>query len=144
MLKTCIKCAQVLNLSEFYRNKGDYHAQCKTCAWFWQVEYRFKLPKDLYLTILATQNGVCAICKKPESAANRNRLSVDHDHACCDTRVTCGYCVRGLLCNSYNVLVARVEDFRRLPDWLTYDHLSAILKYLEFHAEGRPVELMSK
>ena len=36
-----------------------------------------------YAELLKKQNGVCAICKKPESLATTKpwRLSIDHDHA---------------------------------------------------------------
>ncbi len=39
----------------------------------------------------------CAVCGTKEN------LCVDHDHACCPGKVTCGECIRGILCNRHNM-----------------------------------------
>jgi uncharacterized protein YciI len=60
---------------------------------------------EKYQEMLEKQGGVCAICKRPESG---KRLAIDHDHSCCPdlidshARMTCGKCVRGLLCETCN------------------------------------------
>jgi hypothetical protein len=61
------------------------------------------------------------------------RLSVDHDHKCCDGPTSCGRCVRGLLCTGCNRHVlawaARdsVEFFQRGIEYLTNPPFRAIL-----------------
>lgn len=39
------------------------------------------------------------------------RLCVDHDHVCCPTpTMSCGRCVRGLVCHPCNTALGRFED----------------------------------
>lgn len=61
------------------------------------------------------QKGLCAICEK----SSKRKLYKDHDHKCCTWLYTrggrqklraCGKCVRGLLCNRCNGLLAGLED----------------------------------
>jgi hypothetical protein len=78
-----------------------------------------------YDTLLAAQNGVCAICKQPNS--NEKRLSVDHDHRCCPGKRSCGRCVRGLLCTNCNHALGK---FRDLPAVL-FAAFAYILKHAE-------------
>jgi len=64
-----------------------------------------------------TQGGRCAICRQlPSGEPNGRRgkgsglprsarLHVDHDHACCPGKESCGQCVRGLLCGNCNTMI---------------------------------------
>lgn len=65
---------------------------------------RFGLTLEGYNTLLATQNGVCAVCHCPETSTRHPnpRLSVDHDH---ETGI-----VRGLLCNNCNRSLGLLQD----------------------------------
>lgn len=81
-------------------------------------------PED-YERMLVEQNGLCAICNRPETAASTKprrtgertvrRLAIDHDHA--TNRV------RGLLCSRCNLAIGMIED--------SPDILRAALAYLE-------------
>lgn len=74
-----------------------------------------------YQQRLLTQNGVCAICSKPETAVLHGRvkgLSVDHDHAT--------GAIRDLLCAACNHLLGHANDDRNV--------LLAAIKYLDKHA----------
>lgn len=66
---------------------------------------KYGLSADDYALLYEKQNGVCAICGKPETVKNNvgiiRLLSVDHDHKTGK--------VRGLLCMSCNILLGYLE-----------------------------------
>lgn len=75
----------------------------------------FNVTVEQWRGLNADQGGVCALCEEPETKVHHlsgevMRLAVDHDHACCPSRdLTCGTCIRGLLCYDCNVLLGKVE-----------------------------------
>jgi len=71
------------------------------------IRYFYGITYERYQELLALQEGVCAICKKPDHLGKR--LAVDHDHKCCEGRRSCGRCVRALLCSRCNKNVSYVE-----------------------------------
>lgn len=80
-----------------------------------QISSRYKMTPEEYNKRFETQNGVCAICNKPETRIHYmsekiNRLAVDHDHLCCEGSTTCGLCVRELLCFSCNWALGKIES----------------------------------
>jgi hypothetical protein len=50
-------------------------------------------------------------------------LAVDHDHTCCSGEITCGKCVRGLLCVRCNTVLGLLRDDPEI--------LRAAIAYLE-------------
>jgi len=46
----------------------------------------------------------CEVCGSLEN------LNIDHDHECCPTKVTCGKCIRGVLCNNCNTALGLLHD----------------------------------
>lgn len=62
-----------------------------------------------YDEMLESQGHTCLICKKTERE-NGKALAIDHDHACCSDRKSCGKCIRGLLCNSCNWIIGAMKD----------------------------------
>ena len=68
----------------------------------------YSLTYEQYWQIYHIQGGVCAICERATGA--KRKLSVDHDHACCKGKTSCGLCVRGLLCTACNRLLAHLRD----------------------------------
>jgi hypothetical protein len=81
------------------------------------LHYRYGLDESRFQEMLKAQNGVCAICGKPEAAVHKNgavkRLAVDHDHL---TDV-----VRGLLCWRCNKAIGLLFDNTTiLENALTY------------------------
>jgi hypothetical protein len=79
------------------------------------LKHRYGITLDVYKEMLEFQNGVCAICGKPETIKRKTRLSVDHCH---DTLK-----VRGLLCDQCNKGLGNFKHNKEL--------LSKALKYLE-------------
>lgn len=128
MTKQCSKCEKELSLSAFYKRKSSKDGRvwsCKKCqakrAALLHIEHKAKDPhhnqrkklKEKYgLTLeeydqmLEEQNGVCAVCHKPERVISEygivRRLAVDHNH-------TTGK-VRGLLCQACNTTLGKVSE----------------------------------
>jgi len=80
---------------------------------------RYSLRREEFLALLTDQEDACAICRKPfqhitgagfSQPGLRSDIHIDHDHACCPGRTSCGRCVRGLLCRSCNTGLAAIED----------------------------------
>jgi hypothetical protein len=129
--KYCAGCGATKARSEFYKNraKGDgLTGYCKLCtnerhkgryqrspdaAWARQIRFHYKLTVERYNEILRAQGGVCASCHQPETVRHLGRLkrlAVDHDHACCPGKDSCGTCIRGLLCANCNQMVGCARD----------------------------------
>lgn len=139
-LKKCTGCGEQKPLSGFgERGQRDgvplYRSRCKECqaaqarGWYHgnkdqartttrsrNLLKKFGLTEIEYATLLEKQNGVCAICERPETskrAGNVVRLSVDHNHK---TGV-----VRGLLCHSCNRSLGLFEeDIERMEAAIRY------------------------
>ena len=78
----------------------------------YNLKYQHGLTPEQYITMLEKQNGVCAICEKPNNIKER-RLYVDHDHITGATRE--------LLCQRCNaVLGSVVEDIEILEKMIAY------------------------
>ena len=109
-LRNCNKCLRDQPLDQFYpskKSKDGIDTWCKDCHFAKKLRRQYKLTPESYGAILDSQGGVCAICKTPPSS---KRLSVDHDHSCCPGEVTCGKCVRGLLCDGCNWWLGLIND----------------------------------
>lgn len=70
------------------------------------MRYKYKRSLADYDRVLNEQGGGCAICG---CAPEKTRLAWDHDHTCCPGRVTCGDCVRELVCGRCNRVVGALE-----------------------------------
>lgn len=70
---------------------------------------KYGISEGEYLRLLDLQNNSCAICEKSVVSLPRN-LYIDHDHSCCAGKISCGKCVRGLLCPGCNFLLGQSED----------------------------------
>lgn len=150
--KKCSKCGETKKLTEFYRNstsRDGFRADCKSCHSIRYREWRqanqerlrekmrqyrienadalvhaklmrtYGISLERYVEMFEAQGGVCAICRGTYARA----LAVDHDHACCPGKKSCGECVRGLLCGSCNV---GLGNFREDPS-----RMYAAISYLE-------------
>lgn len=77
----------------------------------------YGVSEKLYNLILAAQDGVCAICRQPESVVRRGQqlaLSVDHNHLTNE--------IRGLLCSGCNrslgMMKENIEYLERMIDYI--------------------------
>lgn len=114
--KKCTKCKETKSINEFHihsDSKDGYRAQCKKC-----ISRQFKLRYNRcpvlskhglteidYELMLKSQNGVCVICKQPETVRQGNKiqyLSVDHNHSTGK--------IRGLLCSKCNRMLSNARD----------------------------------
>lgn len=79
---------------------------------------KFGITVDEYNEILLNQQGVCAICFKPETSIDHRtkqirNLAVDHCHSSGK--------VRGLLCSRCNVAIGQLkDDITTLQSAITY------------------------
>ena len=76
----------------------------KRAQWRKHLRRAYGLTPKSYVHLLVVQNGVCAICRKPNIRAmgKRKQLGVDHCHT---TKR-----VRGLLCHSCNIALGMLKD----------------------------------
>jgi Recombination endonuclease VII len=74
---------------------------------------------ERYAELYEAQAARCAICSRPISMSYNaapsaqgapGQACVDHDHACCPGRRSCGSCIRGLLCRHCSAGLARFRD----------------------------------
>ena len=79
-----------------------------------RMRYHYKLEPEDYQALLDATGGRCPICQ------NERRLVLDHDHSCCIGPVTCGECLRGLICDPCNSSLGWFEA-----------HEDAIVAYLQ-------------
>lgn len=152
-MRTCTFCKEVKAFEEFSKHKGGQFGlspQCKACNAEKYLRYKEEHPENLeasrlkarlkryynmtpdqYYQMLEDQNGVCAICgsDEPSRAGKSKYFAIDHDHVCCPGALTCGQCVRGLICDDCNILLGRAKDTpsilrsaaRYLESWLNGD-----------------------
>ncbi|WP_443061113.1 endonuclease VII domain-containing protein [Streptomyces sp. NBC_00464] len=110
--KQCSTCAEWLYTDAYVADTSALDGlagQCKACVRDSRLTARFGVDAARYDTLLSNQGGVCAICKRPDPAGRA--LAVDHDHTCCPAvGVSCGKCVRGLLCWPCNVGIGHLRD----------------------------------
>lgn len=77
------------------------------------AKWRYGCDYGTYESMLAAQNGECAICSTPEPGGNAGRFAIDHCHG---SKV-----IRGLLCNNCNNGLGRFKyDPNRLQKAAIY------------------------
>lgn len=88
--------------------------------------FKYHMTPESYEAMLLAQGGVCSICHKPETLQRGGAilpLAIDHDHACCPGRFSCGKCIRGLICHAHNTGLGYFHD--------EIEELLAAIEYLE-------------
>lgn len=108
----CARCGVEKPVEAFKPGQDGGHV-CARCLRDKRLRTAYGITHDEYDQMLEAQDGVCKICEKPETHTRDGvvfPLSVDHDHACCPGRKTCGKCIRGLLCSRCNQTLEKVEE----------------------------------
>ena len=103
----CRKCYHSKWMNDWYERTK--HLRQFDCWRGRNLRVKFRLTVDEYETMLAKQDGVCAICRRPPQ---KKRLAIDHNH-------TTGK-IRGLLCAGCNTALGRLESsfFPRACEYL--------------------------
>jgi Recombination endonuclease VII len=138
-MKQCPRCGEIKSASDFHKNakmRDGLHCYCKSCwnayckeRWIadsqnperlrvrraGHLRTKYGITLEQYESMAEAQGGVCALCGGPpgKGSLKVGRLgpvfSVDHDHACCPGQVTCGKCIRGLICERCNKAMGFVD-----------------------------------
>lgn len=69
---------------------------------------KYGLTERQFQDILESQDGKCEGCQTQDPG--RTYWHVDHDHACCTGKKSCGKCVRGVLCSNCNTALGFMKD----------------------------------
>jgi hypothetical protein len=110
-MKTCTRCKETKELSEFSPGKAyaDGRATwCRACvrvaARQSKLRVKYGITAEEYARMFAEQDGKCAICGRTgeETGGRWQRLGVDHDHQT--------DAVRGLLCAPCNSAIGLLQD----------------------------------
>lgn len=100
-------------------NSNKYCLECKDSplrAKDRKLKHLYGLTLKQFNAMIEAQQGVCACCGEvPQETVRSNQTntsgwSVDHDHACCPGKVSCGKCVRALLCDPCNRALGVINE----------------------------------
>ncbi len=131
-MKRCKACDILKATTEFHKsskNADGLRGKCKACwsevAAQWRennpdahreiykranhrvnLKMRFGITVDQFDKLVESSDGLCAICRNPES--RDRRLSLDHDHKTGE--------IRGFLCSRCNLLLGNASDDHMILD----------------------------
>lgn len=121
----CRDCNKTKPFEAFYCSAGVYSAVCRRCHdrrhakthGERRIVREFGLEPEAYRRLVEKQNGMCAICGKPETVKLYGKVRAMHlDH--CHTTNT----VRELLCSECNIGLGKFKDdpelLRKAADYL--------------------------
>lgn len=137
-MKNCYKCKTVKPHSEFYKSKNrsdGLNSRCKPCQIAYnksrydkdpesfklkRIKSRYNIDAETYYEM--TKNG-CEVC------GSHKLLHIDHDHSCCGYKngskdtLTCGECIRGVLCKDCNTAEGLLHG--------DVEIMKSLIKYME-------------
>ncbi len=71
------------------------------------VQRHYGLSREAFIELALKQDFRCPVCTDP---VEMSKWHVDHDHACCPGKKSCGNCVRGLLDFKCNSALGKFKD----------------------------------
>ena len=112
-MTVCNSCSET-DVKNFRVDASGYvYPRCKSCfinykkEWrntnrnkqqIYNRKYKYKLSEDEINLLLFEQDFMCGMCE----IDLEDTFEIDHDHSCCSGQVSCGKCVRGIVCKSCN------------------------------------------
>jgi len=92
---------------------SNKHKAVRLCGTHDATKRTYNLTSEQLITMLSNP---CEVCGSLEN------LTIDHDHECCNKRISCGKCVRGTLCQNCNRSMGQAKDnptiLRLLADYI--------------------------
>jgi hypothetical protein len=93
--------------------------------------YNHQMTMEQYTALRIAQADRCGACKEPLRFEETRAVTVDHDPRCCQYKtlstgrakgpISCGKCVRALLCSPCNRAVGFFERYpQRVYMWIDY------------------------
>jgi len=94
--------------------------------------YNHRMTMEQYTALRLAQADRCGACKEPLRFGETRAVTVDHDPRCCQyetlssgrkkgSPISCGKCVRALLCSPCNRAVGFFERYpQRIHMWIDY------------------------
>lgn len=154
--KICTRCNLELFLSMFSRMKSGKFGRMSRCSecikslsknaikegrWpsstvegqrNYRLSRNYGISNEIYESLLANQNGVCALCRSDDHRSNgrSKHFVVDHDHSTSK--------VRGLLCSTCNIWLGNYEAL------LERSGKDGIDRYLSFSPYNRMMDEIEK
>lgn len=107
------------------RNCQDKNSRNGLCKVHYKVSWRYNISADKINELYSNPECSNIGCPRPGT-------SIDHDHNCCDIPssdpgpVSCGECVRGLLCRQCNTALGMLQD--------DPDRILGLVEYLRRYA----------
>jgi hypothetical protein len=96
----------------------------------YHIKVHYNLTPEEWQALKDKYGGKCWICLGGSTVA----LATDHDHSCCPTNISCGRCVRGLLCKRCNFwLLGKILRETSLGK----EHAIMVLKRAIAYLEGK-------
>jgi len=105
------------------RQAGVGREEHKRSARKCHLKKTYHFTVDGFNALLASQGGGCAICGS--TVPHGKGWHIDHNHACCPGRKSCGKCIRGILCQKCNAALGMFKD--------KVDILKKAIEYLEIN-----------
>ncbi len=110
--KKCSRCSEWTSIENYHNQKSTEDglaSTCKRCVRDGHLIIKYGIGIDKYNEMLTNQGGKCTICQKTPETSLRN-FSVDHDHACCPGKKSCGKCIRSIICGNCNTMIGMAND----------------------------------
>lgn len=94
---------------KFRERARDYARRNPELKWAQKLWAAHGMKPDQWHQLWRDQQGTCSLGDHP-LPADRNRVHVDHNHACCSPKKSCPACWRGLACSGCNSGIGQFGD----------------------------------